>query len=95
MVAMTDEEARVSRIFKALCDENRVRVLRLLGGGEGCACRLLEELEVGQPPLSHHMRILCESGLVRCRREGKWMHYSLSPEGFSRAMACLRELSGE
>lgn len=82
-----------ARIFKALCDENRVRILLLLRSGEKCACKLLEELPVSQPTLSHHMKILCDSGLVMGRREGKWTHYSISPKGREQAMACLQAVT--
>lgn len=82
-----------ARIFKALCDENRVRILLLLRSGEKCACKLLEELPVSQPTLSHHMKILCDSGLVMGRKEGKWTHYSISPEGREQAMACLQAVT--
>lgn len=82
-----------ARIFKALCDENRVRILLLLRSGEKCACKLLEELPVSQPTLSHHMKILCDSGLVIGRKEGKWTHYSISPEGREQAMACLQAVT--
>jgi len=70
-----------ARIFKALADENRLSVLKLLQGGEKCACVLLEELNITQPTLSHHMKLLCDSGIVNYRKEGKWMHYSISAEG--------------
>ena len=90
------DEKRIPAVFKALCDENRVRVLKYLMRGERCACRLLEDLHVVQSTLSHHMKILCDSGLVMSRKEGKWMHYSLSREGFARASACLEAFaSGE
>lgn len=92
---MENDEKKVSTIFKALCDENRVRILALLKGGEKCACKLLEALDIVQPTLSHHMKILCDSGLVVSRKEGKWMHYSLSREGFARAVSCLNALLGE
>ena len=92
---MENDEKKVSTIFKALCDENRVRILALLKGGEKCACKLLETLDIVQPTLSHHMKILCDSGLVVSRKEGKWMHYSLSREGFSRAVSCLNAFLGE
>lgn len=86
-----DREA-VARIFKAFCDPNRIRVLELLQAGEMCACKILEELNIGQPTLSHHMKILCEAGIVSARKEGKWSHYSLNPEGFSRASGILSSL---
>ena len=76
-------------VFKAFCDENRVRILKILTGGEKCACRLLEALDVTQPTLSHHMKILCDSGVVVGRREGKWTYYSISAEGMERAQSCL------
>lgn len=86
-------EKRIAAIFKAFCDENRIRILRLLLTGEKCACKLLEEIDVTQPTLSHHMKILCESGVVVGRKDGKWTHYSISPEGAAIAEACLRELT--
>lgn len=84
---------RTAVIFKALCDENRVRILQLLKGGEKCACKLLEEMNITQPTLSHHMKILCDSGIVVGRKEGKWMHYSISQEGAKAAADCLKELT--
>ena len=71
---------QITVIFKALCDENRVQIFRLLQGGEHCTCHLLEEMNLSQPTLSHHMKILSDSGLVVGRKEGKWMHYSISAE---------------
>ena len=70
-----------SRKIKALADENRLTIMRILQTGERCACVLLEELKVSQPTLSHHMRILCDSGLVSARKDGKCMYYSISKEG--------------
>ena len=86
-------EKEVALVFKALCDENRIRILKLLQSGEKCACRLLEEIHITQPTLSHHMKILCDSGIVVGRKEGKWMHYSISPEGSATAAQYLKELT--
>ena len=69
------------KIFKALADDNRLEILELLISGEKCGCELLEAPNIGHSTLSHHMRILCEAGLVDACKEGKWMHYSLSAEG--------------
>ncbi len=88
---LTDRQIAV--IFKALCDENRVRIVRLLRDGERCACILLEDLHITQPTLSHHMKILCDSGLVIGRREGRWMYYSISEEGAAKALDVLRGLA--
>ena len=72
------EDARKN---KALADENRLAIMMSLQKREKCACYLLEELNISQSTLSHHMKLLCDSGLVDYRKEGKWMHYSLSEEG--------------
>ena len=69
------------RKIKALADENRLSIMLALQHGEKCACVLLEELNITQPTLSHHMKLLCDSDLVVGRKEGKWMYYSISPEG--------------
>ena len=70
-----------ARKIKALADENRLAIMMSLRQREKCACYLLEELNISQSTLSHHMKLLCDSGLVDYRKEGKWMHYSLSEEG--------------
>lgn len=80
-------------VFKALSDENRLRILQLLSTGEKCACKLLEEIQVTQPTMSHHMKILCDVGLVIGRKEGKWMHYSISKEGAISARQCFEFLT--
>lgn len=67
-------------ICRALGDENRMQIVQMLTDGEKCACKLLEKFEITQPTLSHHMKILCECGLVEVRKEGKWSHYSLNCE---------------
>ena len=90
---MDDHYADSARVFKAFCDENRLRILELLQSGEKCACILLEKLEISQPTLSHHMKILCESGMVIPRKEGKWTHYSISCEGRDNAMELLIRLT--
>lgn len=81
-----------SMVFKALCDPNRLLILETLRSGEKCACKILEDLKIGQPTLSHHMKILCDSGFVNSRREGKWMHYSINKQGFETAKEILCEL---
>lgn len=86
------DERSVATIFKALGDENRIRILKLLRSGEKCACKLLEELNISQPTLSHHMKILCDAGIVNGRKEGKWMHYSICCEGVQNIRTLLQEL---
>ena len=80
-------------LFKALCDEKRLSILELLKGGEKCACVLMEELNIAQSALSYHMKILCESGIVTSRQEGKWTHYTISKSGREYAIKRLTELT--
>lgn len=80
-------------MFKAFCDENRLQILELLRDGERCACKILDEMQITQPTLSHHMKILCDAGIVIGRKEGKWMHYAISKEGLQTAMDYLDGLS--
>ena len=70
-----------AQIFKALADETRLLILDYLKSGETCACVLIDELEIAQPALSYHMKILCQSGIVTSRQEGKWKYYSISESG--------------
>lgn len=89
---MTDNE-RNARVFKAFCDANRLTILGLLQSGEKCACKLLEELNIGQPALSHHMKILCDAEIVVGRKEGKCTHYSFNPVGVERARKLLEDIT--
>lgn len=68
----------IALVCKALSDSNRLQIVEMLSEGEKCACRLLEQFQITQPTLSHHMKILCECGLVNVRKDGKWSHYSLN-----------------
>lgn len=90
MATIYEEHAKV---FKAFCDEKRLKILELLRGGEKCACILLEQLDLGQSGLSYHMKILVESGIVESRQEGKWTHYKISEKGSSYAADLLKELT--
>ena len=85
-------ERKIAIIFKALGDENRIRILKRLNGGEKCACKLLEELNISQSTLSHHMKILCDAEIVTGRKDGKWMHYSICCDGVCQLRSVLREL---
>ena len=90
MSSVYEEHAKV---FKAFCDEKRLRILELLRSGEKCACVLLEQLDLGQSGLSYHMKILVESGVVESRQEGKWTHYKISEKGSAYAGSLLKELT--
>ena len=80
-------------MFKAFCDENRLQILELLRDGERCACRILDEMQITQPTLSHHMKILCECGLVFAFKEGKWQHYDINCERFKEFKESINAIS--
>lgn len=82
-----------AKVFKALCDPKRLAILEQLRSGEKCACVLQEPLDLTQSGLSYHMKILCDSGLVVSRQEGKWTHYRLSASGGDYAVELLKELT--
>lgn len=84
----------VARMFKALDDEKRLQILDMIRGGEKCACVILEDMQISQSTLSHHMKILCESGIVHGRKDGKWVHYSIDKEGGKRLVRLLSALVG-
>ena len=66
-------------IFKALGDETRLTIVQLLVGRELCVCDILDSFVMSQPAISHHLKILRQAGVVRDKREGKWIYYSLNP----------------
>ena len=82
-----------AKVFKAVCDERRLRILELLRHGEKCTCVLTNEVGMPQSSLSYHMKILCESGLVIGREDGKWTHYRIDPAGSERAIELLRQIT--
>ena len=90
MATVYEERAKV---FKALCDERRQRILELLHTGEKCACVLIDEMGMTQSSLSYHMKILCDSGIVTSREEGKWTHYQISKEGSEKAIELLKKIT--
>jgi ArsR family transcriptional regulator len=85
-------ELDIALICKALSDLNRLKIIKMLSGGEKCACKILEAFEITQPTLSHHMKILTECGLVTARKDGKWSHYSLNTEVLSEFKKFISEL---
>ncbi|MCL6520743.1 MAG: metalloregulator ArsR/SmtB family transcription factor [Armatimonadetes bacterium] len=72
--------ATPENIFKALGDTTRIRIVQMLAqNGEMCVCKIMEELSMTQPAVSHHLACLKHAGIVRARRQGQWIHYSLCP----------------
>jgi ArsR family transcriptional regulator len=88
---VNNEYKEYARIFKALSDPHRLMIVDMLSCGELCACVILVKFNITQPTLSHHMKTLCDCGLVRSRKEGKWMHYSLNNNTVQELRAFLEE----
>ncbi len=71
---------RLARLFHALSDETRLRIVGKLLGGEQCVCNLTDALAAGQSRLSFHLKALKDAGIVTDRRAGRWVHYALNPD---------------
>jgi ArsR family transcriptional regulator len=82
----------ITKQFRALADENRLRIVDLLRGGERCVCELTDALDLGQSLLSFHLKTLKDAGLVSDRREGRWAYYALSPDAFAQLEAFVGAL---
>jgi ArsR family transcriptional regulator len=80
-------------IFKALSDKNRLLIIDMLSCGELCACDIMEGLELTQPTISHHMKILQQAGLVNAKKKGKWTIYSLNKDVFDKLCDFIDHLS--
>ena len=84
-----------SKIFKVFSDPKRLKIIDMLSNGELCACKIQEEFHITQPTLSHDMKQLCDAGVVNSRKEGKWMHYSISKDGLENVINYLDEMMNE
>lgn len=82
-----------AKVFKALSSPCRLQVLEMLRGGERCACDLTDAAGLSPSTLSHHMKVLVDSGIVDARQDGKWVRYSISRQGADRAMGLLADLT--
>jgi ArsR family transcriptional regulator len=86
-----------ARSFRALADETRLRIIDCLVGGEECVCDLTDRLETGQSRLSFHLKTLKDAGILRDRREGRWVYYSLNSEAIEemeKLLGSLRAMNG-
>jgi ArsR family transcriptional regulator len=90
---MESSNKKNAKIFKALCDEQRLKILDLLKIGKMCGCELLKNVDIGQSSLSYHMKILVESGIVESEQHGKWIHYNISESGSIKALNILKEIT--
>ncbi len=88
---------RTARWFHALADETRLQIVDRLSDGEQCVCDLTGMLGTAQSLLSFHLKTLKEAGILRDRREGRWVYYSLNPEAINeleRLIGSLKPRSG-
>jgi ArsR family transcriptional regulator len=88
-----DSAERLARVFKALGDPTRVRLLSLIAateGGEACICDLVAPVGLAQPTVSHHMKLLTDAGLVTRDQRGKWAYYAVVPHAFDALSEALQ-----
>lgn len=76
----------LAAIFRALSDETRLRIIKLLEQGELCVCDITAALDIAQPKVSFHLSVLKEAGLIKDRKEGKWIHYGIDDKDIFRRM---------
>ncbi len=92
-VVAQDEAEQAAKLFKALSDPVRIRLLSMVRyspGGEACFCDLAEEFDMPQPSLSHHLRVLVTAGILERERRGTWSWYSILPEPLQTLETLLR-----
>jgi len=73
-----EKQIEMVEVLKALADDTRYKIFKMLLHSELCACTILDEFAITQPTLSHHMKKLTNSGLITCRKDGIWMRYSVN-----------------
>jgi ArsR family transcriptional regulator len=94
-VLSAEDARRKASVFKALADPNRLRLLSIVkgaGGGEACVCDLTEPLDLGQPTVSHHLKILVDAGLLHREKRGTWAYYSIVPGAIEQTAGLLASL---
>jgi len=91
-VTTATDASRATQLFHALSDETRLAVIEMLHDGERCVCDLQDALDVAQSRLSFHLKVLKDAGLVTDRKDGRWVHYALSPDAFDELSAVTAEL---
>jgi ArsR family transcriptional regulator, arsenate/arsenite/antimonite-responsive transcriptional repressor len=87
-----DQAIELSRLFKALGDPVRLRLVSLIGsqeGGEACVCELTEVFDLTGPTISHHLKVLREAGLISGERRGTWVYYRVDPDALHRLSEVL------
>ena len=91
-VATHNRTERAVELFHAFSDETRLQIIELLRKGESCVCELTDSLDAAQSRLSFHLRVLRDAGIVRDRKDGRWVYYELDPDVFEEAASLVTEL---
>ena len=89
---MESQYTKLAKVFKALSDPKRVKIVDMLSCGEMCGCVLLKCFEITQPTLAHDMKVLTEAGIVNSRREGKKTYYSLDRKALERMSTRVKDM---
>jgi ArsR family transcriptional regulator len=91
-VATHSRTERATELFHALSDQTRLDIVELLRNGERCVCELTDSLDAAQSRLSFHLRVLKDAGIVRDRKNGRWVHYELEPEAFEEIESLVSQM---
>mgnify|MGYP003618402272 CR=1 FL=1 len=83
----------IATIFKALGDDTRIEILRMLFGKSLCVCDIMDAFALTQPAISHHLKILKQAGIIADSKDGKWVFYSINEEAFQCLSAFFQEFS--
>lgn len=86
---------KYAKLFKALSDPNRIKILELLLNGETCGCTLIEKLPITQPTMSYHLNILTKSGLIMTTKSGVWKKHVVNPEVFDLICSFMHKLNSK
>ncbi|MGN1099097.1 MAG: ArsR/SmtB family transcription factor [Christensenellales bacterium] len=81
--------AECAKILKALGEDTRIRIFEMLRNGKLCACKMIDNLSITQPTLSHHLKILCDCGIVIAEKDWKWTHYSINCDKLNELLTFL------
>ncbi|MFC4946196.1 ArsR/SmtB family transcription factor [Pseudonocardia sp. GCM10023141] len=87
-----DQSVELARLFKAMGDPVRLRLMSLIAsheGGEACVCDLTDVFDLSGPTISHHLKVLREAGLIAGERRGTWIYYRVLPDALRQLSAVL------
>ena len=88
---METDFIKVAEKLKAIGEPTRLKILKMLSQEEMCACEIIEQLHLSQPAVSHHLKVLRQNQLIKDRKEGKWIFYSLDHQEYTALLAILNK----